>query len=134
MRGYVLGTALVAALLVAACSGSDDQSSLEVVVELRADGSAPVGFGVRPGDLLVGVEVELELSGSAHPVTESLTRTTDDNGRLTVMATRTGLLEVSVRAAPSDLDPLCGWIESGKVTVSDGPATLILDELWVAFE
>ena len=39
MRGYRLGTALVAALMVVACSSSDDQSSLEVVLDLRADGN-----------------------------------------------------------------------------------------------
>ena len=132
MRGFLLGAALAAALTFTACSGSDDQSPLAVVLELRADSSAPVGFGVRPGEPFVRTEVEVELSGSAHPVAESLTLTTDDDGQLTVMAAGTGLLEVFVRAAPSDLDPLCGWLGSGKVTVSDSPATLILDELWVA--
>ncbi len=131
MHGYLLGTALVAALLVAACSGSNDESLFEVVVELHADASAPDGFGAKPGEPLVGTEVELELSGGPGPAAQTFARTTDDDGRVTVMV-ESGLYEVFVRADSND--PLCGWIGSGAVTVSDGPATIILDQLWVACE
>ena len=78
---------------------------------------------------MVRAEVELELSGSALPVAETFTGTADDDGRVTVMV-RNGLLEVFVRAGTPD--PLCAWMGSGEVTVSDGPATITFDELRVA--
>ncbi len=118
-----------AVLFFGACSGSDDESLFEVVVELHTDASAPDGFGAKPGEPLVETEVELELSGGAHAAPQTFTRTTDDDGRVTVMV-ESGLYEVFVRAGTPD--PLCGWIGSGAVTVSDGPATITLDQLWVA--
>ncbi len=131
-RTVILTVLLVSTLLlVGACASPDDGSPFEVVIELQADASAPVGFGATPGEALVRTEVELELSGEAHPVAQSLTRTTDGSGRITVMA-ESGLLEVFVRAATPD--PLCGWIGGGSVTVSGGRATLTLDDLWVACE
>ena len=131
-RAVILAAVLSSSvLLFGACSGSDDEPPFEVVIELSAGAAAPDGFGAKPGEPLVTTEVELELSGGPRPAAQTFARTTDDDGRVTVMV-ESGLYEVFVRADSND--PLCGWIGSGAVTVSDGPATLILDQLWVACE
>ena len=109
--------------------GSDDKVGYELVIELRAGENAAPGFGLEPGDALKGVKVNLELStgGNAPPATHS--GTTNDDGQLTVMV-EGGSYEIFVAADTTD--PLCVWLGSTAVTVSESSTTATLDDLAVA--
>ena len=110
-------------------SDVDDEGVYELVMELRADENAPSGFGFTPGEPLQGARVNVELSGGGSIQPATLSGITDYAGRLALMVDG-GSYDIFVAADTPD--PLCVWLGSTVVTVSESPTTVKLYGLWVA--
>jgi hypothetical protein len=106
---------------------SQGEAQYEVSVEIRADTAAPADFGTEPGEPIADAEVEL--SNSLVKGNLPITGVTDSIGRVILMAPA-GSYNIFVSAPTSE--PLCVWLGSGSVIVADSPASVTLDDLWVA--
>ena len=100
-----------------------------LTVMVKAAHGAPDDFGLVPGDMIAGAEIEVD--SSAESGGHSYTATTDESGRAVLMV-QSG--PYSISAKKDTHDPYCWWYGGTDVEVADKPVTIKLYDLWVLCE
>jgi hypothetical protein len=138
LRDIVLVLALSTILTACPSSGPNGSGGTEppatsptaaLTVKVKAAHGAPEDFGLVPGDMIAGAEIEVD--SSAESGGPSYKATTDESGRAVLMV-QSGSYRII--AKKDTHDPYCLWYDGTDVEVVDKPVTIKLYDLWVLCE
>ena len=103
--------------------------TVALTIKVKSAHGAPDDFGLVPGDMIAGAEIEVD--SSAELGGRSYTATTDESGRAVLMV-QNGSYRIS--AKKDTHDPYCWWYGGTDVEVVGKPVTIKLYDLWVLCE
>jgi hypothetical protein len=100
-----------------------------LTIVARTASGAPDGYGIVPGNVVVGAKVSVRKVGSHD--SEVASGITNESGRLVVLVS-SGNYQAYVERETHD--PYCTWYSSAEVEVKNKPTKVSVDDLWVLCE